>query len=170
MIVPRGSGSAALRKVLGFTFSHWRRQKPLALAISLAMTFATLTEVVLPVFAGRLVDAVSQGRDAAPDALRAFVSMVALGLALVVLRHLAWWGVVPLTLRMMRDIASEAFHRVQRFSTDWHANSLRRLDGAQDHARHVGARHVGRRAAAGAAALAVMLVGTVVRARRATGR
>ena len=88
------------------------------------MAFATLTEVVLPVFAGRLVDAVALGRDAEPDALRAFASMATLGVALVVLRHLAWWGVVPLTLHMMRDIAREAFHRVQRLSTDWHANSF----------------------------------------------
>src|SRR5439155_4121816 len=28
------------------------------------------------------------------------------------------------TLKMMSDIAADAFHRVQRFSTDWHANSF----------------------------------------------
>ena len=33
-------------------------------------------------------------------------------------------GIIHLTLSMMADIAAEAFHRVQRFSTDWHANSF----------------------------------------------
>src|SRR5204863_227293 len=28
------------------------------------------------------------------------------------------------TLRMMRDVTQDGFHRVQRFSTDWHANSF----------------------------------------------
>jgi ATP-binding cassette subfamily B protein len=54
----------------------------------------------------------------------ALVTMAALGLAMVGLRHLAWWGVVPFTLRIMSNVATGAFHRVQRFSTDWHANSF----------------------------------------------
>ena len=32
--------------------------------------------------------------------------------------------IVPFTLRMMSDVAREAFMRVQRFSTDWHGNSF----------------------------------------------
>ncbi len=56
--------------------------------------------------------------------LDAFLVMAGLGLAMVVLRHLAWWSVVPLTLGMMRNISQGAFHRVQRFSTDWHNNSF----------------------------------------------
>ena len=43
---------------------------------------------------------------------------------MVALRHLAWRSVVPFTLSIMRAAASEAFHRVQRLSTDWHANSF----------------------------------------------
>ena len=50
--------------------------------------------------------------------------MVALGAGMVVLRHLGWSGIIPLTLRMMGDISQDAFQRVQRFSTDWHANSF----------------------------------------------
>jgi ATP-binding cassette subfamily B protein len=94
------------------------------LGIALAMSCGTLTEVAMPVFAGRLVDAIAQGRDAAPAAIHAFAVMVALGLAMVGLRHLAWWGVVPMTLRLMSELLRDAFHRVQRFSTDWHANSF----------------------------------------------
>ena len=33
-------------------------------------------------------------------------------------------AIIDLTLRMMADIAADAFHRVQRFSTDWHANTF----------------------------------------------
>jgi ATP-binding cassette subfamily B protein len=118
------TGSQALRNVLFFTPKHWTTRKALIGGIALAMSLATPTEVVVAVFAGRLVDALAQGQSAAGTALTAFVAMAGLGLAMVGLRHLAWWGVVPLTLGMMRNIAQDAFHRVQRFSTDWHTNSF----------------------------------------------
>ena len=96
----------------------------MAAGIAVAIVAATLTEIFVPLFAGRLIDALTQGREAAPAALEAFLMMAGLGLVMVVLRHLAWWGVVPLTLGIMADVVREAFHRVQRFSSDWHANSF----------------------------------------------
>jgi ATP-binding cassette subfamily B protein len=42
----------------------------------------------------------------------------------IVMRHFAFIAIIDLTLKMMADIAADAFHRVQRFSTDWHANSF----------------------------------------------
>ena len=58
-----------------------------------------------------------------PRLLR-FAAIVALGAGMVVLRHLAFLGIIRLTLRIMTDVAADAFHRVQRFSTEWHANSF----------------------------------------------
>jgi ATP-binding cassette subfamily B protein len=120
----RTGGAHTMRIVLAFTFRHWARQKPLAIGISLAMSLATLTEIFVPLFAGRLIDALARGPAAGGDVLAAFATMAGLGLTMVALRHFAWWGVVPFTLRIMSDVAHEAFHRVQRFSTDWHANSF----------------------------------------------
>jgi ATP-binding cassette, subfamily B, bacterial len=124
MAQSRAEGSRALRNVLSFTLRHWSARKGLIAGIALAMLFSTLTEVVVPVFAGHLIDALEQGRSAADAALSAFGAMAALGLLMVGLRHLAWSGVVPLTLSMMCNIALDTFHRVQRFSTDWHNNSF----------------------------------------------
>ena len=118
----------AIRTVLAFTFRHWRRQPALVAGVAFAMVTATLADVFMPFFAGKLVDAltlVSTDREAAKQAvLAAFGAMVGLGAGMVVLRHLGWSGIIPLTLRMMGDISQDAFHRVQRFSTDWHANSF----------------------------------------------
>jgi ATP-binding cassette subfamily B protein len=124
MVKARASGSQALRNVLSFTFRHWAEHKWLAVAVSLGMMLATFTEVIVPVYAGRLVDALAEGRAAADVALHAFIVMAALGLTMVILRHFAWWAVVPFTLRIMRKVAQGAFQRVQRFSTDWHNNSF----------------------------------------------
>jgi ATP-binding cassette subfamily B protein len=117
-------GSDALRDVLAFTFAHWARRWPLAAGIGVAIVLATLTEIFVPLYAGRLIDALTAGKSAAPAALDAFLMMAGLGLVMVVLRHLAWWAVVPLTIGIMSDVVREAFHRVQRFSSDWHANSF----------------------------------------------
>jgi len=124
MTSSRAKGTQALRSALAFTFSHWARHRFLVGAIVLSMSLATVTEIFVPLFAGKLVDALSQGPGAAEAAVRALVAMAALGLAMVGLRHIAWCSVVPLTLRIMSNVASGAFHRVQRFSTDWHANSF----------------------------------------------
>nr|WP_298727853.1 ABC transporter ATP-binding protein [uncultured Steroidobacter sp.] len=124
MVKSRVEGSQVLRNVLVFTLRHWAERKWLVVLVASAMMLATVTEVIVPVYAGRLVDALAQGREFAHVALDSFLIMMALGLAMVLLRHLAWWSIVPLTLGMMRNVSQGAFHRVQRFSTDWHNNSF----------------------------------------------
>ncbi|MEW6633157.1 MAG: ABC transporter ATP-binding protein [Pseudomonadota bacterium] len=120
--------ASAFRSVLGFTFGHWRRQPWRLSLIMGAFLLATLADVLTPLYSGRLVDAVasSAGADevAWNAAIAAFSILIALALSGVVLRNAAFMGIVELTLKMMSDTAADAFHRVQRFSTDWHANSF----------------------------------------------
>ena len=81
----------------------------------------------MPLFAGRLVDALTSGRPDRRGAACARSSrsarIVALGLG-VILRLTGLQAIVPFTLKMMADMSRDAFARVQRFSTDWHANSF----------------------------------------------
>jgi ATP-binding cassette subfamily B protein len=115
----------AFRQVLGFTFRHWANQpKRIALIAGLVMV-ATIAEVLVPMFSGRIVDAISGGQDTAlNDALRAFAMVAGLGVTSVVLRFFVFNGIIKLTLKMMAQIVNDGFYRVQRFSTDWHANSF----------------------------------------------
>ena len=126
--IQRRGRTDAIRAVLSFTFRRWRRQWPLAGAIAGAIALSTLADVFMPLFAGRLVDALAlpaDGRAAALDsALAAFAAMAGLGAAVIVLRHIAWSLVIPFTLRIMAEAGQDTFQRVQRFSTDWHANSF----------------------------------------------
>ncbi|RWL45536.1 ABC transporter ATP-binding protein [Mesorhizobium sp. M2E.F.Ca.ET.209.01.1.1] len=120
--------AGAFRSVLGFTFSHWRRQPWRLSLIMGAFLLSTLADVLTPFYSGRLVDAVASGAGtdeiAWNAAMTAFSILMALALAGVMLRNVAFLWIVELTLKMMSDIAADAFHRVQRFSTDWHANSF----------------------------------------------
>ncbi|MBA9066903.1 ATP-binding cassette subfamily B protein [Methylobacterium sp. RAS18] len=115
-----------VRRVLAFVVRGWRRRLGLVSALVAAITLATLADVMLPLYAGRLVDALAgaERQAALQAALPAFAIMTALSLATVLSRHVAWSLVVPLTLGTMSDIASQSFARVQRFSTEWHANTF----------------------------------------------
>ncbi|MCW3475471.1 ABC transporter ATP-binding protein/permease [Rhodovastum sp. RN2-1] len=97
-------------------------------AVVAAMAGATMADVLLPLLAGRLIDAVgvldAARGDAGVAALWALGGMLALGLGAAVCRHLALLAIISLTLETMGAIARESFWRVQRLSTDWHANSF----------------------------------------------
>ncbi|MBW7970346.1 ABC transporter ATP-binding protein [Bradyrhizobium sp. BR 10289] len=118
---------AAIRVVLPFVFRHWLKQPGRTLAVVAGLMGATAADLFMPVFSGHLVDALTRGPsdpDARHAALVAFGAIVALGAASMVLRLAGLQVIVPFTLRIMSDVAQDAFLRVQRFSTDWHANSF----------------------------------------------
>lgn len=113
------------RAVLGFTFKHWARQPAAVAGVGGSMMLATMADLFMPLYAGHLVDAVTgQGRDALDAALWALAAMLGLGAFGVLFRHLGFIGITGMTLRTMSDTAQEAFARLQRFSTDWHANNF----------------------------------------------
>ena len=128
----RNPGQNAVREVLTFLFRHWRREVWCVAGTAAAMIAATAADLMLPIYSGHLVDAVA-GRSSASLVARvaalhaaavAIAAMVALGIVLMVARYLALVAIIQLTLRLMTRMAGDAFWRVQRFSSDWHANNF----------------------------------------------
>src|SRR6266566_4056460 len=118
---------AAIRVVIPFVFRHWLDQPVRTAVVSGGLLGATAADLFMPVFSGHLVDALTRGAAepaARHDALWAFGWIVALGLLSMILRLSGLRAIVPFTLRIMSDVARGTFMRVQRFSTDWHANSF----------------------------------------------
>jgi ATP-binding cassette subfamily B protein len=118
---------AAIRVVMPFVFRHWLEQPWMMTIVAFGLLGATVADLFMPIFSGHLVDALTLGAsDAAARraAWTAFAAIIALGLCSIVLRMIGLQAIVPFTLRIMSDIARDAFVRVQRFSTDWHANSF----------------------------------------------
>ena len=122
------SSARPMGAALAFLFRQWARHRFIVGGTASAMIAATLADVFLPVYAGNLVTAVSnvgQHRAAALHAaIVALTVMACLGLSQTALRFAVFRGIVALTLRNMGDVAREAFWRVQRFSSDWHANTF----------------------------------------------
>jgi ATP-binding cassette subfamily B protein len=120
------SSARPMGAVLAFLFRQWGAHRGLVGMTAGAMIGATLTDVFLPVFAGNLVTAVSGGRNAVAlnAALVALALMAVLGITQTGLRYCVFRLIVRLTLQNMSDVAGAAFWRVQRFSSDWHANTF----------------------------------------------
>ncbi|KAA3448399.1 multidrug ABC transporter ATP-binding protein [Mesorhizobium sp. SARCC-RB16n] len=118
----------AFRDVLGHTVQQWRRQPARLATVLTAQLAATLADVLMPFYAGRLVDRVAQGTALDATAWDAVLTAFFVGIALIfgatIVRHVGSTALMELTLKMMTDAASDAFQRVQRFSTDWHANNF----------------------------------------------
>jgi ATP-binding cassette, subfamily B, bacterial len=117
-----------MRDVLIFVFRHWRREAWLVAGIAISMMTATIADLFMPVFAGHMVDAIAihtgSRQQALHDALKALAIMLSLGGILVLGRHLSLMGITRLNIRLMARMAGDAFYRLQRFSTDWHANNF----------------------------------------------
>lgn len=121
------SSKNAVIGVLRFLFGHWRRHLRLALLVVGAVVVSTAADVVLPILSGALVTDVA--RPASDPSMRRAVLLVLalmtlLGALAVAARRVAFLSITSLTLHNMTAIAQDAFWRVQRFSTDWHANSF----------------------------------------------
>jgi ATP-binding cassette subfamily B protein len=118
----------AILNVLAFLLRRWKRQARTVCLIAISMSLATIADLLLPVFSGWLVDAIASTKltraNALHTALTAVALMVAMGALLAGARHVAIMGVCRLTVRLMSDIASDAFWRIQRLSTDWQANNF----------------------------------------------
>jgi hypothetical protein len=72
---------------------------------------ATAADLFMPLFSGRLIDALTSGASdpaARRAALAAFGGIVALGLASMILRLTGLQAIVPFTLKIMSDVARDA--------------------------------------------------------------
>lgn len=128
-MVSKSLGRNSIADVLQFVWSHWRKHAATVTVITVSMAVGTIADLLLPVFSGRLVDAITAGGKLSRESARhaaftAVFCMAALGLVLNVTRHIGLMGVSRLTIKLMSRMTSDAFWRVQRLSTDWQANNF----------------------------------------------
>ncbi|MBB3883417.1 ABC transporter ATP-binding protein [Acetobacter oeni] len=133
---PLSSGGVFVA-TLRFAVRRWLDwPRDLAVTVS-GVVVATLSDVLTPLVAGRLISdvthvapAVSGGAPgevvlaARADAMWMLGAMAGLGLISLLGRRMSFLGITWLTLNMMREVAQTSFARLQRFSTDWHANTF----------------------------------------------
>lgn len=125
----RKAGQISFARILGFVVHRWMAHPWMLMRVLAGIGLATMADIVTPVLAGRLVGDVSRKSDVATsallhDAVLMVSGLFVLGLAGVIGRRSSYLGISHLTLAIMRRTLGEAFARVQRFSSDWHANNF----------------------------------------------
>ena len=110
-------------QVLAYLGRQWARRPWLLAGMITFMSLATLTELLIPLAAGRLIDTLSAGPQNGGHwpALALYIGVAALFYAF---RQMASRCEVPFSSANMADLTTEAFGKVQRFSLDWHANTF----------------------------------------------
>jgi ATP-binding cassette subfamily B protein len=93
------------------------------------MLLSTVCDSLIPLFAGRLVDAVAPAAGGPMGAgmrlaLMAVGAIVGLALVAQAARFVGFWTLTRASTVIMRRIVGESFARVQRFSTDWQASNF----------------------------------------------
>jgi ATP-binding cassette subfamily B protein len=92
------------------------------------MLVSVATDAVVPVYTGRMIDAMTQhqaGDTGAVDAAwMAFAAFAALAAAHQVLRLLSMMYWNRFAVGNLHAVVTDGLHKVQRFSSDWHANTF----------------------------------------------
>jgi len=110
-------------QVIGYLVKQWRRRPVLLSGMIVFMVLATITELIIPVMAGRLIDTLAAGpQSGAP--WEAFGLYLGVAIVYYAVRQMASRCEVPFSSANMADLTTEAFAKVQRFSLDWHANTF----------------------------------------------
>jgi ATP-binding cassette subfamily B protein len=116
------------KEILRFAFHYWARRPKSGIGAILLMMLAVLVDSFTPVYTGHIVDALVQGKAGDPAALHAALSALAVFLMLtvvfVLLRAASVYTWNWFAVRNLYDIVTESLQKVQRFSSDWHANTF----------------------------------------------
>lgn len=111
-----------------FALHYWKRRAFSGLAAVTLMFTGMAIDVFSPVYVGKIVDILSKTPPGTPgvmdDITHYFIIFTLLGVGFSLFRSLAMYFWNWFAVRTMDAIVSEAMQKVQRFSSDWHANAF----------------------------------------------
>ncbi|MBL4863817.1 MAG: ABC transporter ATP-binding protein [Rhodobiaceae bacterium] len=124
----RSKSTVSARQIISFIWFYWRRQGFWFALLMLGMAANVAVDILFPIVSGYLVDIISTAsfppEPAEIDAaFWAAVLFVGQGVAFLTIQRLKFRLWMFFTARVMRDIVTEAFARVQRFPSNWHESA-----------------------------------------------
>ncbi len=116
------------KEVMNYAWHYWRRRKLAGVTLLVLMAVATITDVFVPVYTGKIIDVLVGGDAGDTGVMDEALLYLGIFAALAVAFNLLRWGAISLwawfAVRNLYDILTEAAGKVQRFSADWHANAF----------------------------------------------
>lgn len=121
-------GKVAYRDILRFALHYWGQRKAVGIAAAAAMMTAVAADSLVPVYSGRMVDALTMPGVTAEAslhaALAAFIGFAGLSFINLLARFASFGCWNFFAVRNLYQIVTDGMYKVQRFSADWHANSF----------------------------------------------
>ena len=116
------------RDIARYAWHYCKRRKKSGFGALALMMGAVMADSIIPIYAGRMVDALVNGtagdKTALAAALAAFGMFLLMSVTYNALRASAIYVWNWFAVRNLYDIVTESLHKVQRFSADWHANAF----------------------------------------------
>jgi ATP-binding cassette, subfamily B, bacterial len=114
----------SLWAMLGYLWRHVKSQPGKISAVLVLMLLATACELALPIMAGAIVEMLADGPEAADQAFELFYIFAAFAAGMYVLRNILvrFWS--AFSSWNMKNIVTEGFADVQRFSSQWHGDNF----------------------------------------------
>lgn len=118
--------NVAYRDIVRFALHYWRPDKWMGLSAAGLMLSCVALDAVIPVYTGKIVDALTGGDSAAATqaAWKAFGMFILLMGLQPLLRMSALALFNAFAVRNLAAIVNDGLRKVQRFSSDWHANTF----------------------------------------------
>ncbi len=116
------------RDVVRFAMHYWRPRMKLGVPAAILMLASVLMDAIVPVYTGRIVDAMTNiktdGDAAMQAAWWAFGGFALLALLHQALRLMSLYLWNKFAVDNLQAIVTDGLQKVQRFSADWHANTF----------------------------------------------
>lgn len=116
------------KDVARYTWYYWRQHKKYWPVLLIGMSLAAVLDTLFPVVAGRLIAAINETDITEVNGLDAILGIFVLFVALEISYHSARNGTIFLwnlvAVRTLYQITTDGFAKVQKFSSNWHANNF----------------------------------------------
>lgn len=116
------------RDTFAFAWRYWRQRPAMGAAAVALMIQAAALDVVLPIYSGKIVDALVTHEPGSEVGLRLALTYLGLFAAVMLGHFVTRWVAMEVFLRFavqnMAAILRDALEAVQRFSSQWHADAF----------------------------------------------
>jgi ATP-binding cassette, subfamily B, bacterial len=109
---------------LRFALRYWLLSPRLLALILFARLLSNVVDLSVPIASGHLVDTLTDANRGGAAPMQALATLIGLVIGFHLCRKTFVLAVVPLVTRGMESLTRDAFAKVQRFSSDWHANAF----------------------------------------------
>ncbi|MEQ8748116.1 ABC transporter ATP-binding protein [Pyruvatibacter sp.] len=106
-----------------FVWDYWMRYPRLFAVCVLLVVGMAAMDTLLPVVAGRFIDIIS-GDNSNSNVWQMLAIVIGVSVLYFTLRYIMYRVWIVFAANVMRHLVADAFERVQRFSSEWHANAF----------------------------------------------